>query len=303
MPKWTQILRYNLKSKNYNQHGFSLLEILISITVLSFITIAITAFTENSISTAIKVTSEDNESLQIETAMARLEWDISQLYSPLYFDHAMDPQGLSEIEGEIYNRLADHYQSNARFSMLSYSGLPIPVFQNPDKTTLILFTSSNRRKIKNAKQSHFAWIKYEIQTEDLTKENEDRVAQGLAEIPEKTNKLVRKVYTKDIYAKDEVDWDDIKSQVLMHKVTSLKIEFWNPKTKKWVASLDLIKDGSNVIYGIRILLQYLDPSSIEVSTVRVFRPLYPSFTPENMYDFLKPKATEPNSVSGGASNE
>jgi prepilin-type N-terminal cleavage/methylation domain-containing protein len=301
MPKWILILLYKLKSTRDNQYGFSLLEILISITVLSFITIAITAFTENSISTAIKVTSEDNESLQIETAMARLEWDISQLYSPLYFDHAMDPQGLTQTEGEIYNKLADHYQSNARFSMLSFTGLPIPVLQNSDKTTLILFTSSNRRKIKNAKQSHFAWVKYELESEDLSKENEDRVAQGLAEIPGKTNKLIRKIYTKDIYNKDEVDWDDVKSQVLMHKIISLKYEFWNPKTKKWVASLDLIKDGSNIIYGIRLLLQYLDPSSIEVSTVRVFRPLYPSFTPENMYDFLKPKATEPNPAEGGAS--
>ena len=61
---------------------------------------------------SLTIIEEDRELLQVETAMARLEWDISQLYTPLYFSQAMSPTGMTEEEGEAYNRLIDSYTNN-----------------------------------------------------------------------------------------------------------------------------------------------------------------------------------------------
>lgn len=263
-----------------NKKGFSLLEVLVAIAILSGISLGISNFTDHSITTAIKVTNEDIESLQIETAMSRLEWDISQLYSPLYFDHSMNPESMTPQEGEYYNQLADYYQSNARFAFVTFNGLPVPIIKHPEKSELIIFTSSNRRKVQDIKQSNFAWIKYELQDEE---HEEDQ------KIEQKTFALTRKIYTSNVYSAEQIDWEDVKTQILMHKIIKIKYEFWNPKTNKWGDNLDIIKDGNHIIRGLRLTMQYLDPSNAEVSTVRVFRPLFPYFEPEDMYEFLKAK--------------
>jgi len=278
------------------ESGFSLVEILVAVTILSFITLGIAAFTDGSITKAIKVTNEDIESLQIETAMSRLEWDISHLYSPLYFDHSMDPQGMTPEEGEIYNQLADYYQNNTRFAFVSYNGLPVPIIKHPEKTELIFFTTSNRRKVQDIKQSHFSWVMYQLQDEEHD--------EGETKIEAKTFALTRKTYSKNVYAPEEIDWDDVKTQVLMHKITKITYEFWNPETNKWGENLDIIKNGNHMIRGLRVTLKYLDPTNIEVTSVRVFRPLFPFFQPEDMYKFLKAKTGQTSGEeSGGATTE
>lgn len=266
-----------------NSKGFSLLEVLIAITILAFISIAIGMFTDSSISTAIKVTNEDIESLQIETAMSRLEWDVSHAYSPLYYDHAMEPAQLTPQEGEFYNQLVDYYQNNARFAFVTYFGHPVPINQHPEKTELIFYTIGNRRKVQDIKQSHFAWVKYELLSEEIEQQED---------LPQKTFALARKVYAKNIYGADEIDWEQVKTQILMHKITKLRFEFWNPETNKWGDNLEVIKNGNHLLRGIKLTLQYLDPENVEVTAVRVFRPLFPNFIPENMYKFLKPKKKE-----------
>ncbi len=272
-----------------NSKGFSLIEILISIVILSFITLAITSFTENSIDTSIKISAEDNEALQIETAMARVEWDVSQAYSPLYFDIAMNPQGLTEAEGQIYNQLADFYQGNPNFSIITFNGLPIPINQSPDKDSFVFFSSSNRRKVKNSKQSNYSWVKYELQN-DKTPQNAETApdAGNSASTPaDGQNILVRKVSNSNVYGTQEIEWDKVKSQALLRKVISVVFEFWNPQTKKWVGKLTTIANGSNILHALKLTLKYYDPDNIETVSVRIFRPLFPFFQPEDVYKFLK----------------
>lgn len=286
-----------LISRSKFNAGFSLLEVLIAITILSFITIAIIAFTDSSIDKSLTVTAEDSEYLQIETAMSRIEWDVSQAYSPLNFDIPMNPQSLSESEGQIYNQLADYYQGSVNFTMVSYDGLPIPLLQRPEKSTFIFFTTSNRRKVKNSKQSHFAWVKYELQPaqDPSDDESEGEVLSGFQNAPPADSKiLVRKMFTSNVYSRDEIEWDNLKAQVLMRKVISLVFEFWNPKTKKWVENLDVIPSGASILHALRVTMKFYDSDNVEVTTVRIFRTLFPKFEPEDKYKYLKPKTTTSN---------
>jgi prepilin-type N-terminal cleavage/methylation domain-containing protein len=72
-----------------NDRGFTLIEVLIAILLLSFITIGVVTITENAMNTKDRTTQLNEDNLQIETAMSRFEWDFSQIYSPLYFSTPM----------------------------------------------------------------------------------------------------------------------------------------------------------------------------------------------------------------------
>lgn len=275
--------------KKLGHAGFTLIEILIAITLLSFVMMSVVSITGGSIETKDRVLSEDSEYLQVETAMSRLEWDISQAYSPLYFSHEMKPQNLNENEGEAYNQLVANYQNNNRFAFPSYDSLPVPVYKFEDKNTITFFTTSNRRKLKNLKQSHFAWVKYTLESDDDIDSSIEGAAKGI---------LVRKFMPHDVFHKESIAWDDVKSQILLRNVESVNYEFWNPKTRKWVDNLDIIEQGNHLFRGVKILLKWIDPDGIEVDIIRVFRPLFPNFTPEDMYKL----ETQSDAVEGSDGN-
>lgn len=271
-----------------NQAGFTLFEVMIAITILSFIMVSVITITETSQNTADRVIREDRESLQIETAMSRFEWDFSQIYSPLYFSHTTDPASLEEEQIPLYEQLIQHYQNNDRFSGISYDGIPIPIIKNEEKSELIFLTMSNRRKLQHIKQSKFAWVKYSLKASDNTDNPDEQDGQS----------LIREFSTQNIFSKEEIEWDDIKDQVLLRKVIKLEFEFWDTKTKKWNGNLRAIKDGKNLLRGVKIKLTYLNPDNNELYTERVFRPLFSHFEPENMYKFLK-QTTAPSANNQG----
>lgn len=283
-----------LNKKYILQGGFTLVEVMIALSVLAFIMMAVITVTESSLTISERVISEDKESLSLETALSRLEWDFSHIYSPLYFSHVMKPNALGEVRAEAYNQLLNYYQSNDRFSMVSYDSLPIPNIQLQDKTTLTFFTSSHRRKRKDIKQSNFAWVQYSLGSESeypslKSSEAEEKEIKGSV--------LLRRVISQNVFSSDRIDWDDNKAQVLFRKVIKLGYEFWNPETKKWVENIDLIKDGKYLIRGLRMTLKYYDPDDVERTILRVYRPLFPYFKPEDMYKFLKGEIKNPTTPS------
>lgn len=308
--KKTQLV-LEIYPKKQEQEGFSLIEILIALTVLSLILLATISISNNSQNTAENVVKEDRDTLSIETAMARFEWDFSQIYSPLYFSHKIDPEQMTEEEGEIYNQIIDTYQSNERFSQVSYDILPIPLFQNPEKSEFIFFTTSNRRKFQDAKESNYSWVRYYLETAEI-ETNEAQAAVGEKAKGEDAPKieanqiLMRQVINRDVFNSEQFQWDDVKEQVLLRNVESLKFEFWKPDTEKWINDLAVIKNGVHKIHAVRLTIDYVDLNNFPKQTIRVFRPLYPQFEPENMYDYLSGKNEEKDGNPGepqGGENE
>lgn len=286
-----------------NNNGMSLFEILIAIAVLSFMMLGIINFTQTTLDTTERVTREDSEYLQIETAMSRFEWDISQLYSPLYFDHLLKPSQMAQSEAQISSQIMADYQNNRRFKKASYNGIPVPEYKLEDKSTLIVFTSSNRRKIQDSKQSHFAWVKYSLVPND--EQDDDDAIQKTTKERQKSSMLIRQVSNHDIYNTDDIPWDDIKQQVLHRKINKLSFELWDPKKFKWSDNIRTIENGNNIIYAIRVSIEFFNADNLPQETVRIFRPIYPSFTPEDMYKFLNakiPKKTDQQSSNESSEN-
>ncbi len=256
--------------------GFSILEVLISVTILSFIMMGVISVTGDSTTTKERVIAEDKENLQIEMAFARFDWDFTQIYSPAYFSNKFEKpftppgQSTNDESKKSYDVVMSRFSTNKRFPFPNQDGLPIPKFSS-DKSTFIFFTTSNRRKIENSKESHFGWVKYAIET---PKDRQDEDKKG--------DNLVRYFLAGDPFGKDELNWDDVKGHVLMEGITSFKISFWDREKRDFVDSLNLLPDGENKIWGVKMTIGWIDASEIEREDIRVFRPLWPFFKPEDL---------------------
>lgn len=267
-----------------NQKGFTLIEVLISITLLAFIMLIIMNISSNAMSTKDRVTKEDNKMLQIETALNRIQWDIEHSYSPLYFSIPMKANTQNEGDLEAYNNFMQKYQNNNRFKMVSYEGLPIPKNELEGKDEFTFFTAGNRRKFQDQKQSSFAWIKYQLSNV----ENEDDLDEEMRSF-ESTKYLTRQFMADDVFNPDSIKWDDVKKQTLLRNVTKLKIQFWDFKTKKWQENLRVIADGDSKLNGVKLIIEIQEDEDNTYIIEKIVRPLFPKFTSEDYYELVNVK--------------
>lgn len=305
--------KYNSTSAS-NQSGFTLLEILIAITLLAFITLGVVDITDNAAATKERTTAINENNLQIETAMSRFEWDFSQIYSPLYFTTVMNlnqnannlgndggadggavagvvagatagaqqgAQGgaVSPFLQQYYEQLVQRFERNEHFSAVSKEGYPIPRFYSPEKNVFEFFTSSNRRKLENQKQSHFAWVRYALA------EQEDRPADEEKEnpnIPKSLKSFVRYFTSDDPYSDKRINIEDVervKGAVLLRNVENLEFHFWDYQRRKWETSLRTIAQGESLVRGVKIIITWYDSFGNKRTNSRIFRTHWPMVAP------------------------
>lgn len=296
----------DFKQSALAERGFTLLEILIAITLLAFITIGVVNITDNAVQTKERTTAINANNLQIETAMSRFEWDFSQIYSPLYFSTIMslnnpgnnsgaqsgDPNGtgtqqgsqagvISPLQQQYFEQLVARFERNEHFSSVSKEGSPIPRFYSPEKNIFEFFTTSNRRKVENQKQSHFAWVRYALAEQvDLPDDKEDKPIN----MPPSLKSFVRYFSADDPYSDKRMDIEDderVKGAVLLRNVESLEFQFWDYQKRKWETSLRSIPGGENVIRGVRILITWYDSYGNKRSNSRTFRTHWPMVAPQD----------------------
>lgn len=258
-----------------NQSGFTILEVLLSTTILAFLMLGVNTIVSNSVETKDTVTKEDRAFLQIYTALNRFEIDFIQIYSPLYFtvkekslDEAAKEKAEEESSGrDTYDNPNLAYQGSEKYPTISRKGEPIGVIVNEDKNSLIFSTMSNRRKIQNAKESRFAWVKYSLGKITDDDELKDEL---------KGEELVRNFTALDPYSK-EFDWKNTESQVLLQNVKSLTYSFYDKEKEKWVERLNETGNDSETPRAVKISLVWINELGNEIEFERTFRPLWPYF--------------------------
>lgn len=287
--------------------GFTLLEVLIAITLLGFITLAVVSVTDNAINTKDRTHEANENNLAIEGALARFEWDFGQIYSPLYFStvlnmqsavsnpYANNSQGTgsatsgnttgtpaTQVNPQLqmyYESVIERMQLSEHFNSLSQEGLPIPKFYHPEKNVFEFLTTSNRRKIENVRQSSFAWVRYGLtdMTQDQVKEQEE----SKAEIPKNLKNLTRWFDPNDPWGMKRIDTETIKGTVLLENVESLEFTFWDFQRKKWESSLRTIQQGESVVRGVKVFITWYDSAGVKRSVERVFRNHWPMVIPQD----------------------
>jgi hypothetical protein len=268
-----------------SEAGLTLIEILIAIVLLSFIMLGVLAIIDNSQNTKDRTVQLDRDNLQLETALARIEWDVQQIWSPLYFSQRftgnLDPQVNPGVEEVAYL-----YENHPRFRMPSKEGLPIPKFVLREKNDVIFLTTANRRKLENQKQSHFMWVRYFVS---------DQIIKGEGAGEERQVKsLMRQVFPDDPWSKEEFDIENVRSAILLENVEEVEFMVWNRQTRKWETNLNTIIDGESLWRGLQLSLKWKDSKDNERKAIRWIRPLWPAITVQD------PAAGQTSSAQGGA---
>lgn len=256
----------NHHPKFLNTEGFTLIEVMISITILSFISYATFRMVNTNTDTKDRVVKEDRQTVQSLTAIGRLDSDITQLYNPLFSSPKYVPTA-SSASSDIY---ADNTSNaNGAFDGKTSSGALIPQFKSEDKSTLIFLTQANRRKMADTKESRFAWVKYSVRSMEPDPENPDDKTSGLYE-------LVRQTIAIDIFNPTQ-DWSKPKFQVVMERIKSLEFSFWDERAKKYTTSLQELNENKNTIRSLKVNIVWIDDDNNEQKIEKAFRVLYPYF--------------------------
>ena len=105
-----------------NNKGFSLLEILISITLLSIMMVFVIDITNDSLDTKDTVLAEDQELFQAEMAVNRIVTDISHMYNPLFYAAEKGKKtGELKEESEFFEEEPDFKGSKKLVTFLIYT--------------------------------------------------------------------------------------------------------------------------------------------------------------------------------------
>jgi len=252
-------------SQAFNKHqqrGFSLIEILVSTTILSFMMASIYTMVDQNAKTNRTVTVEDRDFLAGHIALNKVEEDLSQIYSSLYYAGRKRPRPDDPPQDQ------EQQATNALFPYNTIVDVPAPIIDSEDKSSIIFLSSSGRRKFEDQKQSHFLWIKYSIKSREKEADNE---------LPQGDYQLVRQTIAENIYSPNQ-GWDKEREQVVLDNVKGFVIEYWDTKRKKFVESpKELDVDERLAPKGFQVKVNWLDRNGYELSAIKVIRPLWPAF--------------------------
>ncbi|MBC7427089.1 MAG: prepilin-type N-terminal cleavage/methylation domain-containing protein [Bacteriovorax sp.] len=267
--------------------GFTLIEVLIAITILAFISFSTYKMVDTNTDTKDRVIKEDRRIVQTLTAIGRLDGDISQMVNPLYSYSKLVPTA-STNPSDVY--ADNNTNANGSFEGKTNNGALIPQFKSEDKSTILFFTQANRRKTADSKESRFAWIKYSLKSMEPDPDNPDEKTSGLYE-------LVRQSISQDIY-NPSLDWSKPKPQIVMEKIKNAEFAFWDERGKKYTTSLQDLNENKNLIRSIQLKMTWVDDNGNEQKLEKTFRVLAPYFNTKQ--DDLKTGPGANGAYGGGA---
>jgi len=266
--------------------GFTLIEILIAIAILSFMALGVFQIVSQSTDTSERVTIEDQEFVQIVGALKKFDRDFSSIYSPLYFS---PPMGSMENKNsnDDYYKAADQlpinqkYKEHNLFDGTTEDGHPIPAIFYEKNSELIFFSSGHKRKYENEKESKFSWIRYFIAT------NPDNSELKI---------LYRQEIGENIFSSD-LDWGAAPAFPIITNILKLEIFFWDPKKQEWSDSIS--EESKYLGRAIKIQLIWQDVNGNENFEMKTYRILWPEFDP---IEDLKKKTLAKSGKSQGNNN-
>lgn len=263
-----------------NQKGFTLIEVLIAIIILAFISLYAYKMIDENTDTKERVIAEDRDLMQTLTAMNRIEVDFNEFYSPLFSYSKQTVQN----NNDPYKDTSTN--SNSLFEGKTKDGTPIPQVMSENKSTLIFLSLVNRRKVAESKESNFTWIKYSIKP---TQDEENRKNGG--------NDLVRQSISADPFAQN-LNWDNAREQIILSNLKSFEFNFYDEKNKKYTNTLADLNENKNSIRLLKVNFTWVNRDGNEFKFEKIFRVLTPYFNTKQ--DDLKTQSAGGGGTWGGS---
>ena len=274
-----------------NQSGFSLVEVLISLVLMSMMVVSVIQMTNSAGEVKEKVLIEDEEKLSIEIAMARMNKDLNLFFTNKYFSTPINPSRTSQniTDEDALNWIQQkNQQTSERFPEFSQNYQPIPTLQF-DEDSIEFMTIGNIRRYQNQKTSRFNWVRYSIENDQDSE----------------FKQLKRYVYSINPFNQNNFDFEGIKGQVLLSNLTEFEFFFWNKDKEKFIDDFTPTNPDQSPLQGLRIQFKWRDSLKREFEYSRVFRTLWPIYEIEmeeeisQLQNALQPLNGSNNSSNGG----
>lgn len=300
--------------KKFQEAGFTLIEVIISILLLSLMAFSIIKITDQSTKTKMETIKEDNDFLSVYSAFYTMQWDINHYYTPLIHYSKLNTSTLTpninstEEERQLFSDferdIIAKFRNNKRFSGITESGELIPKLLHESNSTITFFSNGYRRKNLNEKKSNMAWITYTL--EDPTADDIEALKDREQKDDVKPGKnLVRYIDAQNPFSAEPTSKDDLFPQVIFEKVSSLEWSFWD-RAKKDFSTIDNLTEDKQPLTALKLKIVFLDVYDQEQTLEKIFPTNY---SESAVTKRLQPQQTAktvpaiPNSATPGEDNE
>lgn len=257
-----------------NQSGFTLLEVIISMTILAFISFAIYQATIETYKLRDVLANEGDFYNGIRLSLNILDRDIALIYSPeLMVPPKLSNNGGAPGQGNQGGPLLQGGQAEQGTDMsqttkywgaaIDATGIRPSHFIGAD-SKMSFISVSHIRIYKDAPEAEFAKISYEIKKDD-------------ADSPIADTSVLVKTESPNVFEDDESRDKMTNAYPLLHGIKKCKIRYYRKDKDQWVSSWDSDKEETKNIYPdkIEISLEVLGPSKLSFEGTYVFRPEVP----------------------------
>lgn len=265
--------------------GFTLLEVLISIVILAFISLAVFQIMSKTYELRDILLVEGEFHSEIRLSMGILERDITLMYSPLLMlppkksaAQAQPPQQPGGAPAESAVNAITEADRERYFTywmgIMDDTGLRATRFIG-ERDRLSFVASSHTRVYKDSRESVFAKVAYELRADEFQEALEaDAKAQGRE--PQKTQMLVKLVNT-DVFDYEEENEKTARTYALLHGVTGLKFRYYHREKDQWQDTWDSAKPEFRNIFPdvIEIQIKVIGPERQNFEGVFKYRPEIP----------------------------
>jgi prepilin-type N-terminal cleavage/methylation domain-containing protein len=269
----------NSNSPN-NRAGFTLMEILIVIAILAFISLGIYQATVQTFTIRDSIQREGEFYNGIHLVMGIVERDIAQMYTPLIMIQngpapapsgtpagAARPSPTPSNQPQISSGASADLEHDGTYwaAALDNSGLRPSRFQGSDKS-ISFISASHVRMYKDMPEADLVKITYEFKTDSSPPEGTKLDSPS----------MLSKTENVDAFENDE--FKDKQYGVvypLLHGITKFKFGFYDKRKEKWETSWDSEKVDNLFPDIIRVEFEVHGPSNMSFEGSYYFRPEAP----------------------------
>ena len=257
--------------KNHRQSGFTLIEMIIAMTLLAFISVGTYSLTSSSFSLREKLEAENDFYNSIHTALYQLDRDFSMIYTPqlkampqaMSFADVLQP-GLNAANtaGEMFDPgiATQFWGTNVnrfRIRLSRFTG---------EKDKVQFISNSHVRVYRDSRESEFAKIVYTMEDEpvDGSKLN--------------TAKALIRYEDPVVFVDDGRRSETDIRYALLQKIKSLKFEYLDGKTDRWADVWDTERPETKNRYPalIKVVVEIQQPPPAQegntLSVTQIYKP-------------------------------
>lgn len=273
----------NSSFRNSLNAGFTLIEVMIAMAILAFISLAIYQLTVETYRLRDTLSSEGDFYNGVRLSMDVMQRDVALIYSPLLIQPgktstpspsapgtpqnpnpqalppAMNPQDLEVINAAGLGQ-ATKYWGPAT----DKTGVRPSRFQGTDQK-MSFISASHVRVYRDAAESEFAKIGYEL------KQDDDPANQG--------SYVLVKTESPNAFEDDDSRDKSVINYPLLHGVKKLKYRYYRKDKETWESSWDSEKEDTKNLYPdmVEITIELAGPSNLHYQGVYRFRPEVPLY--------------------------